>query len=136
MSKPLDLDLYNKVKEMANKKFKSPTGIYRSMWISKRYTDLGGLYDKPKSKTKSKVVRWLDEKWVDMNQPILRDKQIVGYKKCGTPNKQNNLYPLCRPSKRITKDSPKTYQEIGKKKIEKANKLKQILKNEGNTIFG
>jgi len=135
MSKPLDLDLYNKVKEMANNVFKSPTGIYRSMWISKKYTDLGGLYDKPKSK-KSKVVRWLDEKWVDLNQPIKQGNKIIGYKKCGSPNTQNKLYPLCRPSKRITKESPKTYQEIDKKKLEKANKLKQILKNEGNTIFG
>ena len=133
MSKPLDLDLYNKVKEMANKKFKSPTGIYRSMWISKRYSDLGGLYDKPKSK--SKVDRWLSEKWVDLNNPIIRDKQIVGYRKCGTPNTQNKLYPLCRPSKRITKDSPAPYQTIEKKIIDKANKIKQVLKNKGNTKF-
>jgi len=133
MSKPLDLNLYNKVKEMANKVFKSPTGIYRSMWISRKYTELGGLYDKPKSK--SKVDRWLNEKWVDLNQPIIRDKQIVGYRKCGTPNKQNNLYPLCRPSKRITKESPEAYQTIEKKIIDKANKLKQILKNKGNTKF-
>lgn len=133
MSKPLDLNLYNKVKEMANKVFKSPTGIYRSMWISRKYTELGGLYDKPKSK--SKVDRWLNEKWVDLNQPIIRDKQIVGYKKCGTKNTQNNLYPLCRPSKRITKESPEAYQTIEKKIIDKANKLKQILKNKGNTKF-
>jgi len=133
MSKPLDLNLYNKVKEMANKVFKSPTGIYRSMWISRKYTELGGLYDKPKSK--SKVDRWLNEKWVDLNQPIIRDKQIVGYRKCGTKNTQNNLYPLCRPSKRITKESPEAYQTIEKKIIDKANKLKQILKNKGNTKF-
>ena len=30
-----DLDLYNYVKELANKKFKSPSGIYRSSWIVK-----------------------------------------------------------------------------------------------------
>jgi len=133
MSKPLDLNLYNKVKEMANKVFKSPTGIYRSMWISRKYTELGGLYDKPKSK--SKVDRWLSEKWVDLNQPIKQNNKIVGYKKCGTKNTQNNLYPLCRPSKRITKESPEAYQTIEKKIIDKANKLKQILKNKGNTKF-
>ena len=35
MSKPNDIELYNAVKEIANKTFKAKTGIYRSMFISK-----------------------------------------------------------------------------------------------------
>ena len=87
MSKPLDLDLYNKVKEMANKVFKSPTGIYRSMWISRKYTELGGLYDKPKSKTKSQHDQ------ININRSIIHNTKSCVRAFC-TVLKQliNNIY--------------------------------------------
>ena len=44
MSEPIDKKLYTKVKNMASKKFKSPTGVYRSSWIVRKYKSLGGKY--------------------------------------------------------------------------------------------
>ena len=134
MSKPNNIDLYNLVKLIANEKFKSRSGIYRSMFISKYYKLLGGTYDKPKPKI-SKIQNWLDEKWIDLNQPIKKNNKIIGYERCGNKNTQNNLYPLCRPSRVINSDTPQTYQTISKSKISKVNKEKQILRNQGNILF-
>ena len=43
-STPKDIELYTYVKKLANKKFKSPTGVYKSSWIVKKYKELGGKY--------------------------------------------------------------------------------------------
>ena len=57
VSKPIDTKLYKRVKDMADKKFKSPTGVYKSSWIVKKYKDLGGKYS-------SGLKRWYKEKWI------------------------------------------------------------------------
>lgn len=128
MPQPVNKQLYDRVKEMATKKFKSPTGAYRSMWIVKKYKSLGGKYqddNKPK-----KLNRWLDEKWIDLNQP----KEGGGYKECGHPN-EGGKYPLCRPSKTVSKETPKRFQDISKSRIDAVNLKKQKLKNKGNIRF-
>lgn len=131
MSKPNDIELYNIVKQIANKVFKTNKGLYRSMYIQKLYKSLNGTYDKPKPKnTKSSI--WLREKWVDLNNPIYKNNKIIGYRKCGSKNTQNNLYPLCRPSIKVNKHTPILYQSISKKRINMVNKKKQTLKNKGN----
>jgi len=58
-NKPIDIELYDNVKQMANEIFKSNRGIYRSMWINKKYVELGGRYSS--NKKKSNVDRWLKE---------------------------------------------------------------------------
>jgi hypothetical protein len=133
MAKPIDTELYNEIKQMANKVFKAPTGIYRSAWISKMYVRAGGRYTT--KKTNSKFDKWLSERWVDLNNPIYKNNEIIGYKKCGSKNTQNNLYPLCRPSVRIDKDTPTIYQDIDKQTIKKVNRRKQIIKDKGNIKF-
>lgn len=133
MAEPIDKELYNRVKQMASTVFKSPTGAYRSMWIVKKYKELGGKYRT--KKTNSKLDRWLDEKWIDLNNPILKNNKIIGYNKCGSKNTQNNLYPLCRPSKKISIDTPLIYQNINQSVIDSVNKQKQILRNRGNIKF-
>jgi len=132
-NKPIDIELYDQVKQMANEIFKSNRGIYRSMWISKKYIELGGRYSS--NKKKSNVDRWLKEQWVDLNQPIKKNNEIIGYERCGNKNIQNDLYPLCRPSRRINKDTPIIYQDIDKRTIKKVNREKQIKKNKGNIKF-
>jgi hypothetical protein len=129
MSEPLDKDLYNRVKQMASNKFASPTGAYRSMWIVKKYKELGGRYSGRKSS--SKLERWRKEGWIDINQPNGKG----GYERCGHKNTQNNKYPLCRPSKSINKDTPEKYQDISSDRIRKANIEKQRIKNTGNIKF-
>jgi len=134
MSKPLNTELYNRVKQMANKVFDSPTGLYRSAWIVKKYKSLGGEYTTKHSKDnvkESNMKRWFKEGWVDLNQP----KGDGTYEKCGHPNTQNDKYPLCRPSVKVNSQSPKTYHEISKNRIDEVNKEKQVVKNTGNIRF-
>jgi|LakMenEpi03Aug12_release.lakeMendotaPanAssembly.Ray.scaffolds.fasta_scaffold06411_12 hypothetical protein len=133
MAEPVDKELYERIKQMANKVFKSPTGIYRSAYISKMYVNAGGEYTSKKKN--SKFDKWISEVWLDLNNPIKQGNKIIGYHKCGSKNTQNNLYPLCRPSVRIDKDTPMIYQDIDKETIKKVNKQKQIIKNKGNIRF-
>ena len=137
-SEPSDKALYDKVKKMADRKFASKTGIYRSSWIVKKYKSLGGKYKGSKSK-KSGLSRWFKEKWVDLNRPIKnKSGKIIGYKPCGRKSalKSSGKYPLCRPSKKISLKTPRTIKEINKKGITKAKKEKAKVKGSKNIKFG
>ena len=129
MSEPVNKALYEKAKRMASEKFTSPTGAYRSMWIVRKYKELGGTYSGKKSS--SKLERWRREGWVDLNQP----KKGGGYERCGHKNTQNDKYPLCRPSKTISQDTPRKYQDISDDRIRKANIEKQKIRETGNIRF-
>ena len=129
-SEPVDIELYKRAKQIANEKFDAPTGAYKSMYIVKKYKELGGTYDKPKPR-ESKLTDWQKEHWIDLNQP----KAGGGYEKCGHPNKQNDKYPLCRPSKKVNEHTPKLYQNISKNRIDEVNDEKQMVKNRGNIKF-
>ena len=134
--KPLDKVLYEYIKKLATKKFKSPSGIYRSSWIVREYKKRGGLYSGKKS-TNHGLNRWFKEKWIDLNRPIKDSKgNIIGYKPCGRDSlKYKEKYPLCRPSIRVTKKTPKTLSELTKKSISKAKKDKEKIKSKGNIKF-
>lgn len=137
---PLDKNLYNYVKQLANKKFKSNRGVYRSSWIVREYLNRGGKYktSKPK-KSNTGLRRWYKEKWIDLNRPIRNSKgKIISYKSCGRSKVKGSKdkYPLCRPSKRITSKSPRTYKEISKKSISKAKRDKSKVKHKKNIKFG
>ena len=109
MSQPKNKKLYNSVLQMAKEKFKSPSGIYRSAWIVKEYKKLGGTYIGT-SHPNQGLKRWFREKWIDLNRPIKKSGKIIGYEQCGRKSSAGK-YPLCRPSVRITKNTPKTYKE-------------------------
>jgi hypothetical protein len=129
MSEPVNKALYEKAKRMATEKFTSPTGAYRSMWIVRQYKKMGGTYTRIKNS--SKLERWRRENWVDLNQPNGKG----GYERCGHKNTQNNKYPLCRPSKTISQDTPRKYQDISEISIRKANEEKQKIREKGNIRF-
>lgn len=136
MSKPVDEKLYKQVKKLANTKFKSKTGIYRSSWIVREYKKRGGKYKGKKSKNTG-LKRWFKEDWVDLNRPKRDYKgRITGYHKCGRKSvKQKGQYPLCRPSRRVNKHTPKTYKELSKKSIKHAKNMKEIYKFTKNVVF-
>lgn len=136
--RPINKDLYNYVKKLADEKFKSKTGIYKSSWIVKEYKKRGGKY-KGKVSQKQGLLRWYKEKWVDLNRPIKNKKgKIIGYKSCGRSKVKNSKekYPLCRPTYKISKSTPRTYSQISKKSILKAKKLKARVKGIKNIKFG
>jgi hypothetical protein len=110
---PKDKNLYNKVKQkiiFRNKKHSA----YRSGRIVSEYKKQyklkfgsGSAYTGDKSK--GTLNRWMSEKW--RNQ-----RGEVGYKKKG------DVY---RPTKRISKDTPTTFNELSKKEIKDAMKEKR-----------
>ena len=103
MNEAIDKELYNKVKKQADLKFAS-NGIYKSSWIVREYSKLGGKYKGVKPKLTG-LKRWYQERWIDLNTG----------KSCGrkSANIKGN-YPLCRPSIRVTKQTPLTVDEINK----------------------
>lgn len=115
----LDTVLYNKVKKLADQKFESKTGIYKSSWIVSNYKKLGGRY-RGKKPENTGLTRWFKEKWVNLKK---KSKSGI-YEKCGRKNMKDS-YPLCRPLLRISKDTPKTVKELTVKSINKAIKEKK-----------
>ena len=76
---------------------------------------------KSKSKRKSKsnksggLTRWFDEKWID----------VCTGKPCGRKKYSRKGMPYCRPSRRITKNTPKTKSELSNKKIKEMCRKKR-----------
>jgi len=126
MPTPINKKLYDYVVSLANKKFIAPSSIYRSSWIVNEYKRRGGEYS-GNININSGLLRWYKENWINLNKPIKsKTGKIIGYEKCGRKSvKTKEPYPLCRPEKRITKETPKTYKELSKKQIEEAKKTKK-----------
>lgn len=102
MSTPLDSKLYEKAKKIADNVYEKPSA-YKSMFISKKYVELGGKY---KEKKKSdNLSRWRKEKWVQVIPYLKNGKEIV----CGEDNKKNKV---CRPLVRIDSKTPITISEL------------------------
>jgi hypothetical protein len=101
-------ELYKKAKEIADEKYSKPSA-YKSGFIVKKYKEMGGTYsddDKPKN-----LQRWFKENW----------KDIGGLE-----------YPVYRPTKRVSKDTPLTPDEIDFNDLVKQIILKQKIKGESN----
>lgn len=132
---PRNKSLYKYVKRLADKKFLSKTGVYKSSWIVREYKKRGGKYSGTK-KSSSGLKRWYKEKWIDLNRPMRNSKgKIIGYKSCGRSTSKQR-YPLCRPSKKITSKTPRVYKSLSKSAILKAKKQKSKLKHRGRIYFG
>lgn len=131
---PVDKQLYKRVKREADKKFSAPTSAYKSSWIVREYKRRGGRYRGSKPR-KSGLKRWYKEEWVDLNRPTGKKKSK--YEKCGrSSSKKRGKYPVCRPSKVVTKKTPRTYKELSPKQISKAKRKKSQVKSKGRVQFG
>ncbi len=118
MAEPANKELYDTVKRIVNSMY-SKNSAYRSGMYVQLYKRLGGTYKLKKDKKQTiddyPLKRWFNEKWQDVN-----------------PNKTEESYPVYRPTKRITKETPKTKNEINKKTLEKQAELKQKIKGSKN----
>ncbi len=131
---PRNPSLYARVKEDANAKFLAPTSIYKSAWIVREYKRRGGTYYSPTDKTGKEgeqqgLRRWFLEKWVDLNRPG---------QKCGRKSSLSSTtekYPLCRPSVRVTADTPRTVAELTPRQIARAKKEKERVQEKGRVTF-
>ena len=70
----------------------------------------------------SELDRWFAEKWVDISK---KDKS-GNYKECGRGDSDSGAYPKCRPSKRVTKETPVTTKELSDKEEKKAIRKKRL----------
>lgn len=104
---PINKQLYETVKREIYRRYPEHSA-YRSGLIVRRYKERGGKYKGDKSK--GDLGRWFKEEW--KNQ-----RGEVGY------NKKGDVY---RPTKRISKDTPKTFKELSPEDIKKAQKEKKI----------
>ena len=109
MAEPNDKTLYNRVKAEAKKKFDSFPSAYASMWIVREYKKRGGTYSGAK---KDGTTRWVDEKWLNVGE-YLKGKKVP----CGDRAGGKKAY--CRPSVRISKDTPKTIKELSRSELER-----------------
>ena len=115
MNIPMNMNLYNKVKEQADKIYKKPSA-YKSGYIVKKYKELGGAYSGKKSS--SGLTSWYKEKWTDIG-----NKRSDG---------RQSLYPVYRPTKRVNKKTPLLVSEIDPKNLKTQIALKQIYKGKKN----
>ena len=107
MPEPVNKKLYEKVKKEIYLKYPK-NSAYRSGLLVKEYKSRGGTYSGTKPINKG-LDRWFKEDWKTQ-------EGNTTYKKKGD---------IFRPTKRITKDTPKTMSELSKKDKEKAIKEKK-----------
>ena len=107
---PVDQKLYQKTKNKVYKDIPKHSAYRSGILVQKYKQSFAKKYGKKKSpykgnKTQKKgLSRWFSEEW--RNQ-----RGEVGYKY------KNDVY---RPTKKITKKTPKTYKELKNKQIKKA----------------
>ena len=104
MSVPKNTKLYEKVKKFIYKKYPKQSA-YRSGFLVKKYKELGGTYI---GRKKGPLARWFKEDW----------KSNTGH--YGYTSKSS----VYRPTKRISKKTPKTFSELSRKEILRAKREK------------
>ena len=112
MAKPKDQKLYNKIKKEIYRKMKIHSA-YRSGHLVRRYKEAYykkyGNKEAYENKKNGALSRWFKEDW--RNQ-----RGEIGYKKKG------DIY---RPTKRVNKLTPLTFDELSSKEIKRAMKQKK-----------
>ena len=108
MPTPKDPALYERVKKEADEKYSKPSA-YKSGWIVKTYKDRGGTYSG--AKPKKGLTRWYKERWADVG---------------------DGDYPVYRPTKRVSAETPLLASEIDPKNLREQIGLKQIYRGVAN----
>lgn len=116
---PVDKSLYERVKEEVYDIYDRPSA-YRSGFLVKKYKEefkkiYGNREPYISVSDERPLERWFKEKWEDVN-----------------PMRNESSYPVYRPTKRISKKTPLTINEIDKKNLLEQAALKQIIKSKKN----
>lgn len=104
---PLNKKLYEKAKEIVYPRYKKPSA-YRSGAVVKLYKEMGGKF---KENNGRPLARWFREEWKDVG---------------------NKAYPVYRPTKRVSKDTPLTASEIDPENLRLQIREKQEIRGEKN----
>jgi len=123
MPTPADQSLYNEARNFIMSKYKKNSAFASGATVKhykQQYKQKYGEDSQPylnDSKPKN-LERWFKEKWVDVN-PLLGVKD-------------DNAYPVFRPTKKISSKTPTLYQEIPKSNLKEQYKLKQKIQGAKN----
>lgn len=104
---PINKKLYEKAKEIVYPRYKKPSA-YRSGAVVKLYKEMGGKF---KENNGRPLARWFREEWQDVG---------------------NKEYPVYRPTKRVSKDTPLTASEIDPENLRLQIREKQEIRGEKN----
>jgi hypothetical protein len=118
---PTDPIIYKKVVEKIKASVNRWPSAYASGMVVKDYKRIMALIGREPYKNTSNsqknqinpLTRWFQEKWID----------IATGKPCGRKNVENTNYPTCRPSVKISKETPILATELT------AIQKKQLIKN-------
>jgi hypothetical protein len=125
MENILNPKIYQQAKKDADEKYKRHSA-YKSMFISKRYKELGGKY-KTSKKTSGGTDRWNKEQWIQVIPYLTKGEKIA----CGSANKKNKV---CRPFKRVDKNTPVTLPEL--MKMHSKEDLLKLARKKNNNMNG
>ena len=119
--KPTNQALYNRIKAQVKSRVKRWPSAYASGQLVRSYKQKGGGY---RCNGFGSLDRWFKEKWVDVCKSSSSGKNVS----CGRKKSSPNGYPYCRPSVRVSKETPRTYGQLSKSEIKKRCALKHRLK--------
>lgn len=111
MPDPADPDLWAKAKRRVKARVDVWPSAYASGQLVQEYKRMGGEFKG--GKRSGELARWYKEKWVDVcdwpkRSPCGREEDKRGGNK--TPS-----YPFCRPSVRVSPETPVTVQQMSPK---------------------
>lgn len=119
---PTDPVLYKAILEKVKESVKRWPSAYASGMLVNQYkAAMAKLGREPYEETKNEgnqehdLSRWFKEKWIDISTG----------KPCGAA-RSDAYYPTCRPSVRVTKETPVTSQELTKKEKNEMVAIKQV----------
>jgi hypothetical protein len=113
-------ELWDAIKEFIKINYKKRWNAYYSGLLVQWYEALGGTYKTPKKS--NELTRWFNEDWQDIGDSEYPKGCVA----------RRDTYPVYRPTKRITKDTPLTINEIDPKNLKKQIELKQKIKGKEN----
>ena len=119
---PTNPELWAQAKSKARAKFDVYPSAYANGWAAKWYKDQGGGWKKTKAKSEesskqSNLDRWFKEDWVDISKKDESGK----HPPCGRSDADSKAgYPKCRPSKRVSEETPETTRSMSKEEKAKA----------------
>lgn len=107
--------LWKRVLAMRNRKFEPDNSARSNQWAARKYKQLGGRYRSGgPSKGQTSLKRWEREKWEGRKG-----------KPCGKKgNAKGEKKGVCRPTRRVSAQTPKTRAQVGPKKMAAAQRRK------------
>ena len=111
---PTNPELWKKSLAWARARYDVCPSAYCNGAAAKRYKSKGGKWKKkPKNESDETLMedlkRWFKEKWVDVS------KKVGGkHPPCGRKDANGKSYPKCRPSKKVSKETPKVASSYDK----------------------